>query len=87
MTTERLITLSRHRAEQRLGDPERWQELLQGYAFGRAARPREIADMVAFLASDRSGYTTGINHGADGREPDSRSTISFGTRNPLKRLG
>ena len=25
--TERLITLNRHRAQQRLGDPERWQEL------------------------------------------------------------
>ena len=37
--TERLITLNRHRAETRLGDPERWQELLAGYAFGRAAKP------------------------------------------------
>src|SRR6478736_4907711 len=32
--TERLITLNRHRAQERLGDPERWQELLAGYAFG-----------------------------------------------------
>src|SRR4051794_18059261 len=54
--TERLMTLSRHRAQLRFGDPEKWPELLQGYAFGRAATPREIADMAAFLASDRSGY-------------------------------
>src|ERR671937_904359 len=37
--TERLITLARHRAQTQLGDPERWQELMKGYAFGRAAKP------------------------------------------------
>jgi 3-oxoacyl-[acyl-carrier protein] reductase len=73
--TERLITLNRHRAETRLGDPERWQELLQGYAFGRAAKPREIADMVAFLASDRSGYTTGTIITIDGGGSSRRSAL------------
>ncbi len=73
--TERLITLNRHRAEQRFGDPERWQELLQGYAFGRAAHPREIADMVAFLASDRSGYTTGSIITIDGGGCSRRSAL------------
>src|ERR1700724_3176056 len=57
--TERLETLMRHRAQAQLGDPERWRELMKGYAFGRAAKPEEIAWMVAFLASDRSAYTTG----------------------------
>ncbi len=32
---------------------------MQGHAFGRAAKPEEIAWMVAFVASDKSGYTTG----------------------------
>ena len=73
--TERLITLNRHRAETRLGDPERWQELLQGYAFGRAAKPREIGDMVAFLASDRSGYTTGTIITIDGGGSSRRSAL------------
>ena len=73
--TERLITLNRHRAETRLGDPERWQELLAGYAFGRAAKPREIADMVAFLASDRSGYTTGTIITIDGGGSSRRSAL------------
>src|SRR3954465_6030918 len=73
--TERLITLNRHRAETRLGDPERWQELLRGYAFGRAAHPREIADMVAFLASDRSGYTTGTIITIDGGGSSRRSAL------------
>jgi 3-oxoacyl-[acyl-carrier protein] reductase len=58
--TERLITLTKTRARDTLGDENRWQELMTGYAFGRAAKPEEIAAMVAFVASDRvSGYTTG----------------------------
>src|SRR5579863_4853040 len=50
--TERLITLTKTRARDTLGDENRWQELMTGYAFGRAAKPEEIAAMVAFLASD-----------------------------------
>jgi hypothetical protein len=57
--TDRLVTLSRHRAQLRLGDAERWPELMKGHAFGRAAKPEEIAWMAAFLASDKSAYTTG----------------------------
>ena len=34
--------------------------------FGRAAKPEEIAAMVAFLASDLSGYTTGTIVTIDG---------------------
>jgi NAD(P)-dependent dehydrogenase (short-subunit alcohol dehydrogenase family) len=33
---------------------------------GRAARVREIADAVAFLASDRSAYTSGVIYTIDG---------------------
>jgi hypothetical protein len=57
--TDRLVTLTRHRAQLRLGDAERWPELMKGHAFGRAAKPEEIAWMAAFLASDKSAYTTG----------------------------
>ena len=73
--TERLVTLNRHRAQQRFGDPERWQELLQGYAFGRAAKPEEIGWMTAFLASDRSGYTTGSIITIDGGGSSRRSAL------------
>jgi hypothetical protein len=73
--TERLVTLSRHRAQSRLGDPERWPELLTGYAFGRAAKPEEIGWTAAFLASDRSGYTTGTIVTIDGGGSSRRSAL------------
>jgi NAD(P)-dependent dehydrogenase (short-subunit alcohol dehydrogenase family) len=73
--TERLMTLTRHRAQTQLGDPEKWQELMKGYAFGRAAKPEEIAWMAAFLASDRSGYTTGTIVTIDGGGGSRRSAL------------
>ncbi|MFN4090480.1 MAG: short-chain dehydrogenase/reductase [Alphaproteobacteria bacterium] len=57
--TERLVMLQRNNAEKRFGDPERWRELTASMPFGRPATPAEIGYAVAFLASDRSGYTTG----------------------------
>ena len=59
VATERLTMLLRARAERELGDAGRWQELCRGMAFGRPAAPEEIANAVAFLASSRSGYTSG----------------------------
>jgi NAD(P)-dependent dehydrogenase (short-subunit alcohol dehydrogenase family) len=73
--TERLITLMKTRAEGNFGDPERWQELMRGYAFGRAAKPEEIAHMAAFLASDRSAYTTGTIITIDGGGGSRRSAL------------
>jgi NAD(P)-dependent dehydrogenase (short-subunit alcohol dehydrogenase family) len=57
--TERLVMLQRDRAAKTLGDPERWRELTKDMPFGRPARPEEIGYAVAFLASERSGYTSG----------------------------
>jgi hypothetical protein len=73
--TERLITLMKTRAQSDLGDPERWQELMKGYAFGRAAKPEEIGWMAAFLASDRSAYTTGTIVTIDGGGGSRRSAL------------
>ena len=64
--TDRMVTRLRREARTQLGDAERWRELTGNMAFGRAALPREIADMAAFLASDRSGYTTGTIVTLDG---------------------
>jgi 3-oxoacyl-[acyl-carrier protein] reductase len=73
--TERLVTLTRTRAETRFGDPERWRELMTSYAFGRAAKPEEIGWMAAFLASDLSGYTTGTIVTIDGGGGSRRSAL------------
>lgn len=66
VATDRLVTLLRKRAQDRLGDAARWAELVKPMPFGRAAKPEEIAAMVAFLASDLSGYTTGTIVTIDG---------------------
>lgn len=59
VATERLELQQRHRAAVELGDANRWRELLRHMPFGRPADPAEIAAAVAFLASPRSGYTSG----------------------------
>jgi NAD(P)-dependent dehydrogenase (short-subunit alcohol dehydrogenase family) len=73
--TERLITLMRTRAETNFGDPEKYTELMKPLAFGRAAKPEEIGWMAAFLASDRSGYTTGSIVTIDGGGSSRRSAL------------
>ena len=73
--TERLITLTKTRARDTLGDESRWQELMKGHAFGRAAKPEEIAWMAAFLASHRSAYTTGTIVTIDGGGGSRRSAL------------
>ncbi len=64
--TARMETLLRRTAGQRLGAADRWAELSRDRPFGRLAHPREIADAVAFLASPRSGYTSGTVLSIDG---------------------
>jgi 3-oxoacyl-[acyl-carrier protein] reductase len=66
VSTERLIKLQRSIAKDKLGDPERWPELLKGLPEGRAATPEEIASTVAFLASKLSSYTSGTVLNVDG---------------------
>ena len=50
--TQRLETQMRRNAENRLGDPDRWKELLPDSP--PPGDPEDIANMVAFLASDRA---------------------------------
>jgi hypothetical protein len=73
IATDRLVTIMKKRAEDRFGDADRWEELMKPLPFGRAGTSEEIGWMVAFLASDKSAYTTGtiitIDGGAANRGP------------------
>jgi NAD(P)-dependent dehydrogenase (short-subunit alcohol dehydrogenase family) len=64
--TDRHIYLMKTRARNELGDENRYGDLMKDFPLGRAARPREIADMTVFLASDRSAYTSGVIVTIDG---------------------
>ena len=66
IATERIVKLSRGWAEEKLGDPDRYEELLSTSPFGRAGSVDEVAASVVFLASDRSGYTSGTVVTIDG---------------------
>jgi len=64
--TERLQKRLELRAAAELGDASQWLSLTSAMPFGRAADPREIADVVAFLASPRAGYVSGTVVTVDG---------------------
>lgn len=66
VATDRLLSLYKQMAATKLGDPNRYEELFSGMAFNRPATAEEIAWTVAFTASDRSSYTTGIYITIDG---------------------
>jgi NAD(P)-dependent dehydrogenase (short-subunit alcohol dehydrogenase family) len=64
--TDRHVTLLKTRAKHQFGDENRYKEFQKGLPLGRPAHPREIGDLMAFLASDRSGYTSGVIYTVDG---------------------
>jgi len=64
--TDRVKVMMQAVAEKDLGSADRWQELFAHLPFGRAAKAEEIGDAVAFLASPRSGYTSGTILTIDG---------------------
>jgi NAD(P)-dependent dehydrogenase (short-subunit alcohol dehydrogenase family) len=64
--TGRIVTLMKRQVQAQFGDESRYRELMKRFPLGRAAHPREIADLMAFLASERSGYTSGVIYTVDG---------------------
>lgn len=66
VSTDRLTSLYKQRAETLLGDASRYRELFAGMSFGRPATPEEIAWAAAFLVSERSAYTSGCILTIDG---------------------
>ncbi|SDK38771.1 hypothetical protein SAMN05421874_107159 [Nonomuraea maritima] len=63
VATERILTLMKKQSGSSSGDESR---LTSTFPFGRAAEPREVADLIAFVASDRSAYTSGVVFTIDG---------------------
>jgi NAD(P)-dependent dehydrogenase (short-subunit alcohol dehydrogenase family) len=66
VATDRLVSLYKQQAAIKLGDENRYVELFAGMAFDRPATAEEIAWTVAFAASARSSYTTGVYITVDG---------------------
>ncbi len=62
--TARLETLLRESAARRLGDAERWEELIPRDP--APATAEQVADVVVFLASERAGHVSGTTLTVDG---------------------
>jgi NAD(P)-dependent dehydrogenase (short-subunit alcohol dehydrogenase family) len=58
--TDRITTLARNVARQKYGDESRADEVLRDGSFGRVIEPVQVADTVAFLASDAAGQLSGV---------------------------
>jgi 3-oxoacyl-[acyl-carrier protein] reductase len=68
--TERQVGHMKDRALKELGDAARWKEIRakvdETLPFKRAAQPREVADLVVYLASARASYVSGTVITIDG---------------------
>ncbi len=58
--TDRIIPLMKAAAKDKLGDENRWEELIGTGSFGQMIEPEQVADTVAFLASARAGKLSGV---------------------------
>ncbi|CAM4221720.1 SDR family oxidoreductase [Bordetella muralis] len=73
--TSRIYNMLKKFAENRLGDADRYEELLERYPLGRPAKVHEITDLFLFLASFRSGYTSGTVFTVDGGIASRRAVV------------
>ncbi len=73
--TDRIYAMLKKRARDVLGDADRYQELAATYPLGRPAHVHEITDLIVFLASFRSGYTSGAIFTVDGGIAARRSIV------------
>jgi NAD(P)-dependent dehydrogenase (short-subunit alcohol dehydrogenase family) len=75
VNTDRIYNMLKKRARTLFGDEGRYTELEARYPLKRPAHVREVTDLIAFLASDRSGYTSGTIFTIDGGITSRRSII------------
>lgn len=73
--TDRIYNMLKKRAADWLGDADRYKELQTRYPLGRPAHVHEVTDLIVFLASYRSGYTSGTIFTVDGGIASRRSVI------------
>jgi NAD(P)-dependent dehydrogenase (short-subunit alcohol dehydrogenase family) len=66
--TDRAKFMLRGWSQSKYGTPDRTEDFLKemNLPFGRMGEPREVADLVAFLASPRAGYISGTVVAVDG---------------------
>jgi NAD(P)-dependent dehydrogenase (short-subunit alcohol dehydrogenase family) len=73
--TTRIYNMLRKFADTQFGDEGRYEELLARYPLKRPAKVHEITDLFLFLASFRSGYTSGTVFTVDGGIASRRSVV------------
>lgn len=73
--SDRIRNMLKKRAKAWYGDESRYEELMQRYPLGRPAHLREVTDLIVFLASPRSGYSSGAIFTVDGGIAARRSII------------
>jgi len=73
--TDRIYKMLKKRARDVLGDEGRYEELLERYPLRRPAHVHEVTDLIVFLASYRSGYTSGAIMTVDGGIASRRSIV------------
>ena len=66
--TDRMVDLLRQQAQIELGDPDRWEEMIDpgAYPFGRPKTPEEVAALAVMLASPKVQYLSGTVVDLDG---------------------
>ncbi|MGC9371539.1 MAG: SDR family oxidoreductase [Paracoccaceae bacterium] len=73
--TDRIYKMLKKRASTELGDESKFSDLEKSYPLSRPAHKHEISDLIVFLASYRSGYTSGTIFTVDGGIASRRSII------------
>ena len=66
VNTDRIYKILKNRAKSELGDEDQYAELLKRYPLGRPAHIYEVSSLIVFLASYRSGYSSGAIFTVDG---------------------